>query len=81
MEDADEVAQEPVGTEGRFFIEVAAFDVAAVSLMLSEGAELVVAVVLASEFLIGDVVVATIAEEPYVSFTASLEDGFKGQRY
>ena len=70
----DKVAQEPVWTERGLFVEVAALDIAAIGLLLAEGAELAVAVVLAGKFLIGDVVVAAIAEEPYVGFAAALED-------
>ena len=77
VEDVDKIAQEPVWTEGGLFVEVAALDIAAVGLLLAEGTELAVAVVLAGKLLVGDVVVAAIAEEPYVGFAAALEDGLE----
>ena len=79
MEDADKVAQEPVWAEGSLFVEVAAFYIAAIGLLLAKGTELAVAVMLAGKFLIGDIVVTAIAEEPHVSFAAALENGFEGQ--
>jgi hypothetical protein len=78
MEDSDEVVQQPVRTERRLLVEQRALHVAAIDLMMTEGSELVVAMMLREQFLIRDVVVAAIAEEPDVSLASLLQNGFKG---
>ena len=79
MEDMDEVVKEPVRTEGRLFIERGAFNITTIDILLSEGTELIITVMLGAEFGIGDVVVAAVAEEPHISLTSLLQDSLEGE--
>ena len=81
MEDADEVVEKPVGTEGGFLVERGAFDIAAIDILLAEGIELVVAVMFSTKFCIGDVVVTAVAEEPDISLARLLQDSLEGKGY
>ena len=43
VEDADEVVEEPVRTEGRLFVEIGTFDIAAIGAPILDGTKLTIA--------------------------------------
>ena len=59
MKDADEIVEKPVGTERGLFVEIGAFDIAAIGPSAFKGTKLTIAVVFGKQFLIGDIVVTT----------------------
>lgn len=79
MENADKVVEEPVGTERRFLVEIRTFDIAAIGAPILDGTKLTIAVVFGEQFLIGDVVLTTIAKEPDVGLTSLFENSLEGQ--
>ena len=72
MEDVDVITQQPVWTEGRLLVEERTLHVAAIDLTTAESLELIVAVMLAEEFIGGDVVVAAITEKPDIGLACFL---------
>ena len=81
MEDVDVITQQPVWTEGRLLVEEGTLHVAAINLSAAEGLELIIAVMLAEKFVWGDVVVATITEEPDIGLASLLQNGLERQRH
>ena len=74
MKDTDEVVEQPVGTERCLLVERTQFDIAAIDIFIAECLELVVAMMLAAQFVVGNIMIAAITEDPYVGLTSFLQD-------
>ena len=63
--------------ERSLLVEGTLLDVAAPDIVVAESPELIVAVMFAQQFVIGDVMVTAIAEEPYVGLARFIQDSFE----
>ena len=79
MKDADKIVEQPVWTERRLLIERAQLHITTIDIFLAESLELVVAMMLSTQFIIGDIVVAAISEESDISLTGLLQDTLERQ--
>ena len=79
MEDADEVGEQEVGTEGGLFVELGALDIAGIGAARAQGMELAVAGVLSQQLTGGEVVATAVAQQPEVGIGGTLQHGLEGQ--
>ena len=77
VENADEVAQQTVGMEGRLFVEMIMGQVAGVDVALQEGAEAGIGLIVSSETGVGEGGLAVIFHEPDVSILCFIEYGLE----
>ena len=66
MENTDEVVEQPVRMKGCLLIEQTLFNITSVDLLITESLELVIAMMLTAQFIIGDLMVALV--EPGLDF-------------
>ena len=59
--------------EWRLLVERRSFYIAAVCIRIFVGSKLVVAMMFACKFIVGNVVVATVSEEPHIRLASSLQ--------
>ena len=78
MEDAYEIVKEPIRMEGGFFVEEALLYVAGMDIVVAPGIELAVAVMVGEQFIVSDIMVSAVTEEPDVGLTAFLQHSLEG---
>lgn len=81
MENTDEVVEQPVRMKGCLLIEQTLFNITSVDLLITESLELVIAMMLTAQFIIGDLMVAAVTEEPDVCLTGFLQDALERKGY
>ena len=81
MENTDEVVEQPVRMKGCLLIEQALFNITSVDLLITESLELVIAMMLTAQFIIGDLMVAAVTEEPDVCITCLLQNTLERKGY
>ena len=77
MENTDEVVEQPVRMKGCLLIEQTLFNITSVDLLITESLELVIAMMLAGKFIVGNVVIAAISEKPHIRFACTLQNSFE----
>lgn len=81
MENADEVVEQPVRMKGCLLIEQTLFNITSVDLLITESLELVIAMMLTAQFIVGNLMVAAVTEEPDVCLTGFLQDTLERKGY
>ena len=79
VKDDDEVAKETVGVKGCFLVEMVMGEVATPDVVLLEGAETGVRLVVGSELAVGEGLAGVELDEPHVGILSAVENGLEAE--